>query len=139
MFEFDLIDVGRLYTRCLHERHRQLNLTHYRALLALAQNGRITQSRLAGLIALDCVTLGRILDRLEANGWAKRHPHPWDRRARTLVITEEARAFLPVMPSVVTELQHDALRGFSAEEKQLLTSSLERMLANLRLCTAAKA
>jgi MarR family transcriptional regulator for hemolysin len=137
MIGFDLIDAGRLYTRCFHERYRQLSLTHCRALLALAQNQGITQSRLAQLIALDSAALGRILDQLEVSRWAKRHPHPGDRRARSLVITEEARALLPFMWSVVTESQRDALHGFSTEEKQFLMSALERVLANLRLRAGA--
>jgi MarR family transcriptional regulator for hemolysin len=134
IFGFDLIDAGRLYTRYFHERYRQLNLTQCRALLALAQNQGITQSRLAELITLDSAALGRILDRLEVSRWARRHPHPGDRRARSLVITDEARALLPFMWSVVAESQRDALRGFSTEEIQFLMSALDRVLANLRPC-----
>jgi len=137
MIGFDLIDAGRLYSRYFNERYRQLNLTHCRALLALAQNQGITQSRLAELITLDSAALGRILDRLEVSRWAKRHPHPGDRRARSLVITEEARALLPFMWSVVAESQRDALQGLSVVEKQVLMSALERVLENLRLRTGA--
>jgi MarR family transcriptional regulator for hemolysin len=133
MFGLDLIDAGRLYSRCFHERYRQLNLTQCRVLLALAQNQGITQSRLAQLVALDPTALGRILDHLEVSKWAKRHPHPGDRRARSLAITDEARALLPFMWSVVAESQRAALHGLSVEEKQVLTSALERVLANLRL------
>jgi MarR family transcriptional regulator for hemolysin len=132
MLGFDLIDAGRLYSRYFHERYRQLNLTHCRALLVLAQNQGITQNELARLITLDSAALGRVLDHLEASRWAKRHPHPGDRRARSLVITDEARALLPFMWSVVTESQRDALQGFSAEEQQILMGALERVLANLR-------
>jgi MarR family transcriptional regulator for hemolysin len=134
MFGLDLIDTGRLYSRYFHERYRQLNLTQCRVLLALAQNQGITQSRLAQLVSLDPTALGRILDRLEVSRWVKRHPHPGDRRARSLVITEGACALLPFMWNVVTELQRDALHGLSVEEKQFLASALERVLANLRLC-----
>jgi MarR family transcriptional regulator, transcriptional regulator for hemolysin len=137
MFGFDLIDAGCLYTRYFHERYRQLNRMQCRALLALAQNQGIAQSGLAHLIAPESAALGRVLDRLAVSGWAKRHPHPGDRRARSLVITEEARALLPFMWSVVAESQRDALHGFSAEERQFLMSALERVLANLRLRAGA--
>jgi MarR family transcriptional regulator for hemolysin len=137
MVGFDLIDAGRLYTRYFHERYRQLNLTHCRVLLALAQNPGITQRQLAHLIALDPTALGRILDLLEASRWAKRLPHPGDRRARSVVITEEARALLPVMRSIVSESQRDALHGLSCEERQILMNALERVLANLRLRAGA--
>ena len=137
MFGLDLIDAGRLYSRYFHERYRQLNLTQCRVVLALAQNQGITQSGLAQLVSLDPTALGRILDRLEISGWAERHSHPGDRRARSLVITAEARALLPFMWSVVAESQRDALHGLSIEEKQILVSALERVLANLRLRAGA--
>jgi MarR family transcriptional regulator, transcriptional regulator for hemolysin len=117
MFGFDLIDAGRLYTRYFH-------------------NQEITQSGLAQLIAPESAALGRVLDRLAISGWAKWHPHPGDRRARSLAITEEARALLPVMSGVVGESQRDALHGFSIEERQILMSALERVLANWRRCAA---
>jgi MarR family transcriptional regulator, transcriptional regulator for hemolysin len=132
MLEFDLINAGRLYARCFHERYRQLNLTHCRALLALAQNQGMTQSGLGRLIAFDSVALGRILDRLEASSWIKRQAYPGDRRAHSLVLTEEARELLPALWSAVAELERDALRGVSAGEKQILMSALQRMLGNLR-------
>jgi MarR family transcriptional regulator for hemolysin len=131
MLESALIDADRLYSRRFHERYPPLDLTHCRALLALAQNQGITQSALARLIALDAVALGRILDHLEAGSWSRRHPHPHDRRASALVITEEARPLLPVIWNAITELQRDALLGFSAQEQQLLMAALARMLANL--------
>jgi MarR family transcriptional regulator, transcriptional regulator for hemolysin len=132
MLEWALIDTDRLYSRRFHERHPQLNLTHCRVLLAVAQNRGITQCALARLLAVDAVTLGRILDHLEAGGWSKRHPHPHDRRASVLVITEEARPLLPGIQNAVTELQRDALLGFSAHEEQSLKDALQHMLENLR-------
>src|ERR1700733_3730678 len=132
MLEFDLINAGRLYARRFHERYRQLNLTHCRALLALAQNQGMTQSALGRLIAFDSVALGRILDNLEASRWIRRQPHPGDRRAHSLVITEGARELLPAMWNAVAELERDALLGVSAGEKQILMSALQRMLGNLR-------
>ena len=137
MLEFDLINAGRLYTRCFHERYRQLNLTHCRVLLALAQNQGMTQSALGRLIAFDSVALGRILDNLEASRWIKRQAYPGDRRAHSLVITAEARELLPALWSVVAELERDALLGVSAGEKQILMSALQRMLGNLRQCAGA--
>ena len=137
MLEFDLINAGRLYARCFHERYRRLNLTHCRALLALAQNQGMTQSGLGRLIAFDSVALGRILDRLEASSWIKRQAYPGDRRAHSLVLTEEARELLPALWSAVAELERDALRDVSAGEKQILMSALQRMLGNLRQCAGA--
>jgi MarR family transcriptional regulator for hemolysin len=137
MFEFELIDTDRLYADCFHERYRQLSLTEYRTLHALAQNQGVSQSELARSLALHPVALGRILERLEEGRWAKRYPHPGDHRARLSAVTEKAWALLPVMRRIDMQLQCDALVGLCAEDRQMLMNALERMLASLRLCARA--
>lgn len=131
---FKLLEAGRAYRRYFEERGRDLalDLTQCRALLTLADNEGITQQRLAELIALDAAALGRILDRLEARGWAARHPWPGDRRARSLVVTREGKALLPLVRKIVQESQLAALAGLSAQETQLLAGVLDGVLKNLK-------
>jgi DNA-binding MarR family transcriptional regulator len=133
-FGFSLIEAGRLYTRRFGERSRNLalDLTQSRALMVLAQNEGITQQRLAELTALDAATLGRILDGLEGRKLVKRRPRTGDRRARSLVITLQARVLLPLIWGAVTQSLLETLDGLSTSETRILTKALERVLANLR-------
>src|SRR6266853_640662 len=97
---FSLSEAGQLYARRFEERSRNLALdfAQSRALLALAENQGVTQQRLSELTAIASPWLVRILDRLEVMGLAQRRPHPADRRARFLAITEEARGGPAVAP-----------------------------------------
>ena len=130
---FSLLDTGRLYRRRFQERSRDLSLDliQCRTLVTLADNEGVTQRRLAQLIMIAPAPLGRSLDRLERCGWMKRHPRPGDRRARSLAITTKAREHLPLIRRLFQESELAALQGLSRDERQLLTESLHRVLANL--------
>lgn len=130
---FILLDAGRLYTRRLQERSRDLalDLTGCRVLVALAENEGVTQHRLAELISSDPAALGRILDRLEADGWVERRPYPGDRRARSICSTRAAKEYLAVIWHIAKQLQLEALAGLSWQETQTLAKVLGRVLANL--------
>jgi MarR family transcriptional regulator for hemolysin len=131
---FSLLNTARLYRRRFQERFRDLSLDliQCRTLVTLADNEGVTQRRLAQLIMIDPAPLGRSLDRLESAGWMKRHPRPGDRRARSLAITTKAREHLPLIRRLFQESELAALQGLSRDERQLLTESLHRVLANLR-------
>ncbi len=130
---FSLSEAGQLYARRFEERSRNLALdfTQSRALLALAENQGVTQQRLSELTAIASPWLVRILDRLEVMGLAQRRPHPADRRARSVAITEEAREVLPLLWNIVGESLREALTGLSTKETAILAKALHRVIANL--------
>jgi DNA-binding MarR family transcriptional regulator len=131
---YALIDAGRLYTRRFEERSGDLalDLTQCRALIVLSQNPGITQQRLADLTALNAAALGRILDRLERRRLVERQPRANDRRARSLAVTQEATALLPIIWGLLTESHVEALKGLSNDERRVFMKALERVLVNLR-------
>src|SRR6516165_9994441 len=90
---FLLKDVSRLYTRRFEDRAQgfALTLPQCKALAYLSKNEGVSQKRLAELIDVDPMSLVRILDRMEADGWVERRPDPEDRRARSLRVTERAK------------------------------------------------
>jgi MarR family transcriptional regulator for hemolysin len=130
---FLLKDVTRLYTRRFEERAQALSLTlpQCKALTYLARNEGVSQKRLAELIEIDPMSLVRILDRMEADGWVERRSDPQDRRARSLVVTEKARPIIDLIWQVVGETRAEALAGLSEAERAQLLELLERMHVNL--------
>jgi MarR family transcriptional regulator, transcriptional regulator for hemolysin len=130
---FDLLDAGCLYTRRFQERCRDLplDLTHCRVLVALAENEGLMQQRLAESIGSTPAVLSRILDQLEVLRLVKRRLQPGDRRARSLAITQEGRALVPLIWSIIEELQHEALKGLSTVEVEIVAKALARVLTNL--------
>lgn len=130
---FLLKDASRLYTRRFEERAQALSLTlpQCKALAYLAKNEGVSQKRLAELMEIDPMSLVRILDRMEADGWVERRSDPEDRRARSLVMTEKARPIIDLIWQVAGETRSEALAGLSDETRTALVELLERVHVNL--------
>ncbi len=130
---FLLKDVSRLYTRRFEERAHGLALTlpQCKTLAYLSKNEGVSQKRLAELIEIDPMSLVRILDRMEADGWVQRRSDPDDRRARSLVLTEKAKPIVEHIWQLVSETRAEALEGLSADERTALVELLERVHENL--------
>ena len=134
---FLLKDVSRRYTRRFEERAQRLALTlpQCRALIYLEGSEGISQKRLAELTELDPMTLVRILDRMEADGWVQRRFDPADRRAHALWLTPEAKPVLEQIWQLIQETRAEMLQGLSGEERTLLVELLERVHTNLTSLT----
>ena len=57
----------------------------------------------------------------------------WLGWARSLAVTQEATAVLPIIWGLITESHVAALKGLSTRERRVLMKALERVLVNLRL------
>lgn len=130
---FLLKDVTRLYTRRFEERAQDLSLTlaQCKALSYLENNEGVSQKRLAELTELDPMTLVRMLDRMEADGWVERRSDPDDRRARSLCLTARAKPILEHIAAIAKDTRAEALHGFTEEERTQLTRLLARVHDNL--------
>jgi DNA-binding MarR family transcriptional regulator len=130
---FLLDDVAHLYTRRFEERAQELplTLTQCKALAALARCRDVSQKRLAEISETDPARLVRILDRLEAVGWAERRPDPQDRRAHLFGITESAKPVVQSIWQIVRNTNTAAVRGLTSDELNLLMNLLARVHANL--------
>lgn len=75
---------------------KPLGLTHVQFVLLaslayLDADGPVTQKRLADHAACDAMMTSQVLRALEEQGLVRREPHPTDRRARALVVTDAGR------------------------------------------------
>jgi MarR family transcriptional regulator for hemolysin len=139
-FGFLLKDVSRLYTRRFEDRAHALALTlpQCKALAYLAKNEGVSQKRLAELIDVDPMSLVRILDRMQADGWVERRSDPEDRRARSLCLTEKAKPLVQEIWRLAAETRAETLHGLAEEEREALMSLLERIHANLHSAEAMR-
>lgn len=138
-FGYLLKDLGRLYTRRFEERAQALQLTlqQCKALGHLSRNEGISQARLAELAESDPMSMVRILDHMEAEGWVERRADPNDRRARRLYIKDKARAILDEIWRIADETRTEFLADLSKEECFCLIDMLERIHATARAVAAA--
>ena len=133
---FRLNEVARLYTRRFEERAQTLSLqlAQCKALLLLAENEGVSQTRLSKISEIDPASLVGVLDRLEANGWVQRRRRPSDRRVRLLAVTENAQPVLRLIWRVISETYVEALQGLSTDEIGTMAKVLARLHSNLSAC-----
>jgi MarR family transcriptional regulator for hemolysin len=130
---FLLHDVARLLKKRFEQNSRGSSLTRsqWQVLTYLAQNEGINQARLAELIEIEPITLGRIVDKLEAMGLIERHPHPTDRRTWLLHLMPTARPKLEQVRDLGEIIRGEALAGVSEDDRQRLLKTLQALKANL--------
>jgi len=133
-FGFLLKDLGRLYTRRFEDRAQglQLTLPQCKTLGYLARNEGVSQVRLGELAEIDPMSMVRILDYMEAEGWVERRPDPSDRRARCLYLKDKARAILDEIWQLADATRTEFLGALSQEESLRLIDMLERIHARAR-------
>ena len=126
-------DIARQQRQCFDRRAQKIGLTRpqWLVLSTLRRNAGICQAALAELIEVKPISLGRMVDRLEAAGWVERRPHPVDRRARQLYLTNKVQAVIASMRQLAVELRVDMLKDFTQQEHDALFSMLQRIKNNL--------
>src|SRR5580700_9494998 len=137
-FGYLVKDLGRLYTRRFEERAQALQLTlpQCKVLGYLSRNEGVSQARLAELAEIDPMSLVRILDHMEAEGWVERRADPNDRRARCLYIKGNARAILDEIWQLADATRTEFLGALSEEDCVRLIDMLERVHATARALPA---
>jgi DNA-binding MarR family transcriptional regulator len=130
---FLLHDVARLLKKRLEQRSRGTGLTRsqWQILAYLAQNEGINQKRLAELLDIEPITVGRIVDKLETLRLVKRSPHPTDRRRWLLHLMPVARSRLQQAGEYGDATRREALAGVSEEDIQHLLKTLQALKQNL--------
>lgn len=130
---FLIHDVARLLREDFAQRARALKLTQarWRTLVILAKMEGCTQIALARALNVQPITLGRAIDRLEADGLVERRADPRDRRAVALHLTAHSRATVSKLFALGRGTQERALRGLDVQERERLFALLEHVKRNL--------
>ena len=136
-FGFLLKDISRRYVHRFEERARSLGLTlaQCRVLVQLSKQEGVTQAELAELIDLEPMTLVRVLDRMEADGWVERRSDPSDRRARCLYLTAAGRPLVADVWHLVDLTRAESAAGLSPEQVDQFIGYMETIHANLAAVT----
>ena len=130
---FLLHDVARLLKKRLEQHSRGSGLTRsqWQILAYLAKNEGINQKGLAELLDIEPITLGRIVDKLEAMELVERHPHPTDRRRWLLHLMPAARPKLEQAGELGEVIRSEGFAGVSEADRRRLLKTLQALRANL--------
>jgi DNA-binding MarR family transcriptional regulator len=94
--------------------------------LAMSDNGTRPIARLAASLLVHPTTATLAVDRLEARGLLARTPHPSDRRATLVTITETGRDLLSRATKAIEPLDY-GLTGTTSEDRTDLVAVLDRV------------
>lgn len=132
-FGFLVHDIARLMRTNYDRRVKRLGLTRSQwwVINNLYRNDGLTQSELAETLDIERASLGRLLDRLEANGWVRREPCSRDRRAKRIRLANEVGPVMREMRAIAADLRHDAMSGFTRDEQEAFVDVLLAIKSNL--------
>ena len=89
------------------------------------------QTELAEIMDVGKVTVGGLIDHLEASGLVERQPDPKDRRAKRVVITGQGHEVLAEMSKVGQRLNLKILKDIPPEDVKTAEAVLSKMRANI--------
>lgn len=129
-------DVARMYRTLFDQRVKELGITRaqWSALAALSRHeseGTI-QSDLARELEVGKVTIGGLIDRLEASGTVTRRSDAADRRIRRVFITQKGYDVIEQMQSIGQDLSALIMKNVPVDQIHLAEEVLHEMKVNLR-------
>lgn len=100
--------------------------------LSRAGNDGMMQVDLARLMEVGKVTVGGLIDRLEASGHVERRADANDRRAKRVFITEQGFDVIGLMIELAATMNRRILEGVSDPDREVCEDVLLRVKQNLK-------
>ena len=105
-----------------------LDTRHYTVLAVLVAGAGSSQRTIADTLGLDRATDVALVDALESQGLARRNRSRSDRRANDVELTTKRRRALQRAEKLMEQCEADFIKFLDSNERQQLTSMLERLL-----------
>jgi len=130
---FLIHDVARIMRTRFDQWARAYGMTRAQGviLVRLERQPGISQNEMAALCEVEPITVGRLVDRLEARGLIERRPDPADRRVRRLHLLPAAGPVLADIQAYRLELMHLLTGGLDPARVQTLVDVLLHMKSQL--------
>jgi len=119
--------IDGLHERLAERGYGDTRSSHGFVLLAARGDG-VTGVEVAQLLGVTKQAASKIVDGLCVDGYLRRTPHPTDRRARLLVLSEEGERFLATVEDIYAELEAEWAEAIGADRVETLRDDLERVL-----------
>src|SRR6202012_565788 len=114
-----LHDVARMQRTRFDQWARYYGMTRAQGLILLRLEGQpgLSQNEMAAICEVEPITIGRLVDRLEARGLIERRPDATDRRIKRLHLMPAADAIIAKIEIYRAEMRDFVLDGISDEER----------------------
>lgn len=122
------------FARALQQRAAKLGFSpgQFPILLELWSEDGLTQKQLLERVDIEQATMANTLSRMERDGLVERRPHPSDKRAQLIFLTDKAAAIQTEAIEAATAADTDLLKNFRSFERELLLEYIRRILENAR-------
>ena len=97
----------------------------------LYRMGPSTQQALAGVLQVSARNVSGLVDALEGTGYVQRQPHPGDRRAFLVTLTDRGEQAMATMEAEHQELARQLVTGLGPEQAGALEEGLAHVLQRL--------
>lgn len=101
-------------------------------LIELWNEEGLTQKQLLDRVDIEQATMANTLARMERDGLIERRPHPKDKRAQLVFLTEKARAMQDEAMSTAAEADEALFKGFRRFEKELMLEYIRWAIDNAK-------
>jgi DNA-binding MarR family transcriptional regulator len=131
---FQLGDVARTMRTYIDQRAREHGMTRaqWGALVRLERQEGMTQAELAENLEIQPISLVRLIDRLCQAGLVERRPHPNDRRANRLYLTQKGHTTLVHLAPMAREIATELLASLGDADVADLLQKLLLVRNNIR-------
>lgn len=122
------------FSRSLQQRSSSLGFSpgQFPVLVELWNVDGLTQKQLLDRLEVEQATLANTLSRMERDGLIQRTPHPGDKRAQIIRLTEAGRALESQALDAAAEADTALFDGFRAFERELMIEYMRKIIDNAR-------
>jgi len=99
----------------------------YAVLKALSEDDGRSQRELSSQLGIHRNVMVTVVDALERDGLVKRMPHPADRRAFAVTLTDKARELLPELDAQGSAQEDEITASLTESERDAVLAHLQRM------------
>jgi DNA-binding MarR family transcriptional regulator len=127
-------DIARLRIFAYNAMLKDIGLTATQSwvLIALLEEEGVIQGNLARTLGIRAVTLGGVIDRMEAKNWLERRPDENDRRAKRIWLTPKGRKLEKVINKCLTDVHNLAIEDIPAKDVDSLFGTITTIRTNLQ-------
>lgn len=123
----------RSFARVLENRLHETGIkpSQFFALSHLIALGAMPQGELAAYLSTSSVTVVKLIDRMERDGWVVRKPSAEDRRVKQVFLTKKAEAQWKDLTVIARSVIEQAHQGITKKEINTIKKILNKIRNNL--------
>lgn len=124
---------ARSFTRAVQQTSAGLGFSsgQFPILTELWKEEGLTQRQLLDRVEVEQATIANTLSRMERDGLIERRPHPQDRRAQQIFLTQKSRDLQGAATTAISDAEDAMFAGFRRFERELLKEYMRRAIENV--------